>query len=187
MNRRHCEEQRDEAIQSSPVNLDCFRRRPSGYGGQVASLAMTERLMLSLCAGRRDGCSSLALAAPILEALHHDEEGRHEQHRKTGRGLHAREHGVSYLIFDRDIVAPRRLSGADAIVCARGVVRAGCAGTDGAVVVRRPPVAACRSMVVNGVPAVDRRSISVDLIWPSQRVEFRRVVYCFALGLVICI
>jgi hypothetical protein len=41
---------------------------------------------------------------------------------------------------------------ANAVVCARGVYRAGCAGYRGAVVVRRPPVvAACRSVLVNGV------------------------------------
>jgi hypothetical protein len=39
---------------------------------------------------------------------------------------------------------------ANAVVCARGVYRAGCAGAGGAVVVRRP-VAACRSVLVNGV------------------------------------
>jgi hypothetical protein len=43
---------------------------------------------------------------------------------------------------------------ANAVVCARGVYRAGCAGYRGAVVVRRPvvaPVVACRSILVNGV------------------------------------
>ncbi len=39
---------------------------------------------------------------------------------------------------------------ANAVVCARGVYRAGCAGYGGAVVVRRP-VAACRTVWVNGV------------------------------------
>jgi hypothetical protein len=39
---------------------------------------------------------------------------------------------------------------ANAVVCARGVVRAGCAGPNGAVVVRKP-VAVCRSVLVNGV------------------------------------
>ncbi|MGC2083244.1 MAG: hypothetical protein WA702_07760 [Bradyrhizobium sp.] len=43
------------------------------------------------------------------------------------------------------------VSDANAVVCARGVVRAGCAGPAGAVVVRRPPVAACRTVIVNGV------------------------------------
>lgn len=43
-------------------------------------------------------------------------------------------------------------SDANAVVCARGVHRAGCAGAHGAVVVRHPPVvAACRMVVVNGV------------------------------------
>ena len=42
---------------------------------------------------------------------------------------------------------------ANAVVCARGVYRAGCAGYRGAVVVRRPVVVApvCRSVLVNGV------------------------------------
>jgi hypothetical protein len=39
---------------------------------------------------------------------------------------------------------------ANAVVCARGVYRAGCAGARGAVVVRAP-VARCRSVLVNGV------------------------------------
>ena len=42
------------------------------------------------------------------------------------------------------------VSDANAVVCARGVYRAGCAGPAGAVVVRRP-VAACRTVIVNGV------------------------------------
>jgi hypothetical protein len=47
---------------------------------------------------------------------------------------------------------------ANAVVCARGVVRAGCAGPHGAAVVGpsgaavvRAPVAACRYVIVNGV------------------------------------
>lgn len=55
---------------------------------------------------------------------------------------------------------------ANAVVCAKGVVRAGCAGPNGAAVVRpggaavagpigaaavRAPVAACRYVIVNGV------------------------------------
>lgn len=40
---------------------------------------------------------------------------------------------------------------ANAVVCARGVNRAGCASARGAVVVRRPPVVACRTVWVNGV------------------------------------
>jgi hypothetical protein len=46
---------------------------------------------------------------------------------------------------------------ANAVVCARGVDRAGCAGPRGAVVVRWP-VAACRMVLVNGV-MVRRRCI----------------------------
>jgi hypothetical protein len=42
------------------------------------------------------------------------------------------------------------ISPANAIVCARGVVRAGCAGPNGAVAVRKPaPVTTCR--IVSGV------------------------------------
>ena len=44
---------------------------------------------------------------------------------------------------------------ANAVVCARGVYRAGCAGYRGAVVVRRPYVPyarrGCRSVLVHGV------------------------------------
>ncbi|MGY2901768.1 hypothetical protein [Bradyrhizobium sp. URHC0002] len=40
---------------------------------------------------------------------------------------------------------------ANAVVCARGVVRAGCAGARGAVVVRKPVAVVCRTVVVNGV------------------------------------
>ena len=39
---------------------------------------------------------------------------------------------------------------ANAVVCARGVYRAGCAGPNGAVVVRRP-VVHCTRVLVNGV------------------------------------
>jgi len=39
---------------------------------------------------------------------------------------------------------------ANAVVCARGIHRAGCAGARGAVVVHHP-VARCRSVLVNGV------------------------------------
>lgn len=45
-------------------------------------------------------------------------------------------------------------SEANAIVCARGVYRAGCAGPNGAVVARRPvvaPVVRPRCAIVNGV------------------------------------
>jgi len=43
-------------------------------------------------------------------------------------------------------------SNANAVVCARGVYRAGCAGPNGAVVVRRPvPVVRCTTVLVNGV------------------------------------
>ena len=41
-------------------------------------------------------------------------------------------------------------SEANAVVCANGVVRAGCAGARGAVVVRKPAVV-CRTVVVDGV------------------------------------
>lgn len=41
-------------------------------------------------------------------------------------------------------------SDANAVVCGRGVYRAGCAGRNGAVVVRRP-VVHCTRVLVNGV------------------------------------
>jgi hypothetical protein len=40
---------------------------------------------------------------------------------------------------------------ANAVVCARGVYRAGCAGYRGAVVVRRPVAVGCRWVWVGGV------------------------------------
>jgi hypothetical protein len=40
---------------------------------------------------------------------------------------------------------------ANAVVCARGVYRAGCAGHRGAVIMRSPPMAACRYVRVGGV------------------------------------
>jgi hypothetical protein len=40
---------------------------------------------------------------------------------------------------------------ANAVVCAAGVYRAGCAGPRGAAVVVRRPVAACHYVVINGV------------------------------------
>jgi hypothetical protein len=40
---------------------------------------------------------------------------------------------------------------ANAVVCAAGVYRAGCAGYRGAVVVGRPAVAPCHYVVVNGM------------------------------------
>ena len=44
---------------------------------------------------------------------------------------------------------------ANAVVCARGVYRAGCVGPNGAVGVRRAPVArACRTVWVRGVRTV---------------------------------
>lgn len=43
-------------------------------------------------------------------------------------------------------------SDANAVVCARGVYRAGCAGPNGAVVARKPvPVVRCTRVLVNGV------------------------------------
>jgi hypothetical protein len=41
---------------------------------------------------------------------------------------------------------------ANAVVCARGVYRAGCAGPNAAVVVRKPvPAVRCTTVLVNGV------------------------------------
>ena len=43
-------------------------------------------------------------------------------------------------------------SDANAVVCARGVYRAGCAGPNGGVVVRHPvPAVRCTRVLVNGV------------------------------------
>jgi hypothetical protein len=43
-------------------------------------------------------------------------------------------------------------SDANAVVCARGVYRAGCAGPNAAVVVRKPvPAVRCTTVLVNGV------------------------------------
>ena len=46
---------------------------------------------------------------------------------------------VAFLVI---LVSLSIVSEANAVVCARGVVRAGCAGPNGAVVARRPVVAA---------------------------------------------
>ncbi len=48
---------------------------------------------------------------------------------------------------------------ASAVVCARGVVRAGCVSAGGAVVVRRPVAVAPRAVVVGPRRAVVRRPI----------------------------
>src|SRR5262245_56037583 len=56
--------------------------------------------------------------------------------------------GVALLAFSATMTLESRT--ASAVVCADGVVRAGCAGPRGAVVVRKP-VAACKWVVVNGV------------------------------------
>lgn len=45
---------------------------------------------------------------------------------------------------------PLQSTPASAVVCADGVVRAGCAGPRGAVVVRKP-VKVCKTTIVNGV------------------------------------
>ena len=58
--------------------------------------------------------------------------------------------GAALLAFSAALTLESRT--ASAVVCADGVVRAGCAGPRGAVVVRKPvPVAACKWVVVNGV------------------------------------
>ncbi len=58
--------------------------------------------------------------------------------------------GAALLAFFATLTLESRT--ASAVVCADGVVRAGCAGPRGAVVVRKPvPVAACKWVVVNGV------------------------------------
>jgi hypothetical protein len=45
-------------------------------------------------------------------------------------------------------------SEAEAVVCARGVARAGCAGPNGAVAVRKPVAVAPRAVVVAPAPVV---------------------------------
>jgi hypothetical protein len=56
--------------------------------------------------------------------------------------------GATLLAFATLLIL--QSSTASAVVCARGVYRAGCAGPNGAVVVRKP-VAACRWVWVGGV------------------------------------
>jgi len=56
---------------------------------------------------------------------------------------------VAILAFGATMTA--RAPEANAVVCANGVVRAGCAGPRGAVVVRKPVTPACRWVVVDGV------------------------------------
>ena len=57
---------------------------------------------------------------------------------------------TALLAFSATVTMESRT--ASAVVCADGVVRAGCAGPRGAVVVRKPvPVVACRWVWVNGV------------------------------------
>jgi len=60
-------------------------------------------------------------------------------------------HSLLLLVAPVICLVASMTSEANAIVCARGVYRAGCAGYRGAVVVRRPYVAGCRWIWVNGV------------------------------------
>ncbi|MCC3244129.1 hypothetical protein LG047_02130 [Methylocystis sp. WRRC1] len=55
--------------------------------------------------------------------------------------------GLGLLTFAATMTA--QPDEANAVVCARGVYRAGCAGPRGAAVVRRAPV--CRFVFINGV------------------------------------
>ncbi|MFO1110736.1 MAG: hypothetical protein U1E61_16270 [Bradyrhizobium sp.] len=58
--------------------------------------------------------------------------------------------GIALLALSATMTMESR--SASAAVCADGVWRAGCAGPNGAVVVRKPvPVAACKWVWVNGV------------------------------------
>ena len=58
--------------------------------------------------------------------------------------------GAALLAFSATLTLESRT--ASAVVCADGVVRAGCAGPRGAVVVRKPvPVVVCKWVIVNGV------------------------------------
>jgi len=56
---------------------------------------------------------------------------------------------AAFIAFGGTMVAVS--TDANAVVCARGVYRAGCAGARGAVVVNKPPVVRCRTVWVNGV------------------------------------
>ena len=60
---------------------------------------------------------------------------------------------LALLSFSATMTLPT--TDANAVVCAAGVVRAGCAGPRGAVVARRPvvrvPAVRCTYVVVNGV------------------------------------
>ena len=58
--------------------------------------------------------------------------------------------GAALLAFSATMTVESRT--ASAVVCADGVVRAGCVGPRGAVVVRKPvPVVTCRWIWVDGV------------------------------------
>jgi hypothetical protein len=73
-------------------------------------------------------------------------------HDKTGR-----KHMRAFLLIASALLAfaatmTFESSDANAVVCARGVYRAGCAGPNAAVVVRKPvPVVRCTRVLVNGV------------------------------------
>jgi hypothetical protein len=62
---------------------------------------------------------------------------------------------------------------ASAVVCARGVVRAGCVSAGGAAVVRRPVVVAPRAVVVRRPVVVAPRAVVVA----PRRAVVRRPVY----------
>jgi hypothetical protein len=75
------------------------------------------------------------------------------QQRKQKREINMR----SFLLIAAAVLAfgatmTFETTDANAVVCARGIHRAGCAGARGAVVVHRPYVhRGCRSVLVNGV------------------------------------
>ena len=60
---------------------------------EITDTCRADRIDLRLRRGLGGGRALFFSRAPVLEALHHDEERRHEQHRKAGRGQHAGEHG----------------------------------------------------------------------------------------------
>jgi hypothetical protein len=57
--------------------------------------------------------------------------------------------GLAAVAFASSMMAETK--DANAVVCAAGTYRAGCVSPRGAAVVVKPPVAACRYVVVNGV------------------------------------
>src|SRR5262245_63921349 len=83
-------------VSSSIGNVSSGRPAPTRRGGGVLTLCIVSRVVRQShllhrgCLGRWFG---LARGAPFLETPHHNEERRHEQHGKAGRGDHAAKYG----------------------------------------------------------------------------------------------